>query len=222
MCARTGAVGAQGPLGEHHRIGRLQDFDWRDGRSGNRVVGVAQPIGLRIAAKAAAKEREHHPAATVCPMASDRERIDGAERAGGCPRRVRLGQRAQHSADESEDGFRVACDRPRRGGAEHRGVRYHKSDWPQAARIGRHSGEDVLERHVAGGDGGGPRDVDRPPRRFRRARKVKSHALAVDRQIERDGQELVGDTIVIEIVLEAVTPVRQGADRGAHQCLGAL
>src|SRR5215469_5555276 len=78
-------------------------------------------------------------------------------------------------------GPAVARAGPRRRGAKYRRVGHHKRDRPQAARIGRHAGEDVLERHVAGRDGGGARDVDWPLRRFRRARKVENHALAGDR-----------------------------------------
>ena len=155
-------------------------------------------------------------------MTCERERIDGSERRGGRPRRIGLRNCAEDHADQAQDRLRVAGDRTGRLRGEHRRVGNHEGDRAQAAGIGRDLGEDMLQRDVAGRDRRRIGDVDRPLAGRGGARKIETRRVARDRQVERDQERLVRDAVVVEMVLERIGPIRQAADAGAHQRLGAV
>ena len=164
---------------------------------------MIEAVALRIAAEPAAEEAEHHPAPAVLAPAGERQRVDGGERAAVGALRRDLGERAEDHVDDAQDGLGVAADRPRRRDAEQRRVGNDELDRREAAGIGRHVGEEVLERDVAAGDRGRARDVERAVAGRRRAREVEPHAVAGDGQVERDAQRLVGDAVIVEEVVVA-------------------
>ena len=213
----TAGIRAQRPLREHHRIQRLQDFRRRNGGGRDRVIAVIQSIGLRIAAQAAAEKAEHHPAPAVLAPAGKRQRVDGGKRRAVGALRGDFGKRAEHRVDDAQDRLGVAADRPRRGDSEQRGVRDHEFDRRQAAGIGRHVGEDVLERDIAAGDRGGERNIEWAVAGRRRAREVEPHRVAGNDQIERDAQRHIGDAVIVEKIVVRVSTVGQVGDIGAHQ-----
>ena len=180
-----------------------------------------RPSPFRIAAEPAAEEAEHHPAPAVLPPAGERQRVDGGERAAVGALGRGLGERAEHGVDDAQDRLGIAADRLRRRDAEQRRIGNDELDRREAAGIGRHVDEQMLERDVAAGDRGRARDVERPLARRRGAREVEPHAVAADRQVERDAQRLVGDAVIVEEIVVRIGAVRQRGDVGAHQRLGA-
>ena len=135
------------------------------------------------------------PASESALMVRERAAV-GALRRG-------LGERAEDHVDHAQDGLGVAADRARRRDAEQRRVGNDEFDRREAAGIGRHVGEQVLQRDVAARDRGRARDVERPVAGRRRAREVERHAVARDGQVERDAERLVGDAVIVEEVVEA-------------------
>jgi len=213
----TAGIRAQRPLREHHRIQRLQDFRRRNGGGRDRVIAVIQSIGFRIAAEATTEKTEHHPATAVLAPAGKRQRVDGSERSAVGALRSDFRKRAEHRVDDAQDRLGVAANRPRRGDSEQRGVRDHEFDRRQASGIGRHVGEDVLERDIAAGDRGGERNIEWAVAGRRRAREVEPHRVAGNDQIERDAQRHIGDAVIVEKIVVRIGAVRQARDIGAHQ-----
>ena len=52
--------------------------------------------------------------------------------------------------------------------------------------------------------------------------KSRLRRVARNRQVEGDQERLVRDAVVVEMVLERIGPIRQAAEAGAHQRLGAV
>ena len=221
MPPRAGRVRPQRPLREHDRIERFQDFDRRDGRGRDRIVGVIETVAVRVAAESAAEEAEHDPASAVGAPAGERQRIDGGERAAVGAFRRGLGEGAEDHVDDAQDRLGIAADRARRRYREQRGVGDDELDRCEATRIGGNVGEEVLECDIATRDGGRIRDVERAVARRRRAREVEPHPIAGDREIERDAKRLVGDAVIVKKVVAAVAAVRQRGDVGPHELLRA-
>ena len=174
-----------------------------------------------MAAVAAAEKAEHHPARAVLAVAGQRQGVDGAIGAGVGQARRRQREGAVDIVDHPQNGLGVAADRFRRAHRQQGVVGNHDGHRLEDAGVGRHIGEDMFNRHIDRGDGGGPRDIDRPGAGRRGARKVEGQAVAGDGQVEGDFQRRVDDAVIVEEILDAVGAVGQVGDMGAHQLAGA-
>jgi hypothetical protein len=217
-----GAVGAQRPLPEHHRVGRLEDFHRRDRRRRDRRVAVVQPVAFDASAMAAAEEAEHDPALPVRAFARQRQRVDRAVGVGHDPPGRGLRRGGEDHVDHPQDGLGIAAHRRGNSAARSDPSGTRTSIGPHDACIGRQVGEDVLDRDIGRGDRRRQGDVDRPRRHRRRAREIEDHPVARDLQRHADRQGGVGDPVIVEEILGLPSPVRQVGQLRPHQRLGPV
>ena len=215
--ARPSRVGPQRPLGVADRVGGLEDLHRGDGGGGQGGVAVVEPVAHRAAPQPAPVEGEHHPPLAVGPPPGHRQGVDGAVGAAVGPLGRGLGHRPEDQVHDPQDGLGVPPHRTGPGRVEQRSGRQGDLDRRQAARVGGHVGEEVLEGHVAGGPGGDRGDVDRPGHRRRGAGEVHGHVLAPHPQLQADRHRGVVGAVVVQEVLGRVGPVGQRGDAGPHQ-----
>ena len=144
--------------------------------------------------------------------------------ANGLPLRAlrrSLGEGAENDVDDAKNGLSIAADRAGRRDGEQGRVGDDEFDRREAAGVGRHVDEQVLERDVAARDRGRARDIERAIARRRRAGKVEPHPVARDGEVERDAERGIGDAVVVEEVVVGIGAVRQRGDIGTHQRFGA-
>jgi hypothetical protein len=163
MRARPGAVGAQRPLPEHHRIGGLEDFQRRDRRGRDRRVAVVEPVASMLPPWPPPKNENITQRCRSRPVPASDKRVDGAVGVGR-PSPFGRGLRHRRRRPRRSCAGWSRCSRPRVSGTPRREAspRARGPRPAQHAGIGGQVGEDVLDRDVAGGDRRGPGDVDRP------------------------------------------------------------
>ena len=178
---------------------------------------MVEPVAAVAAAEAAAVEREHHPALPAGTVPGDRQCIDRAVGAAVGPLGRGLGHRSEDHVHHPQDGLGVAAHRPGPDRVEQRARSEHRLGRLEAAGVGRHIAEDVLEGHVAGRSRGDRGDVDRPGHGGAGAGEVHRHPLAADGEVQGHQDRLVGGAVVVEVVLRGVGAVGQRRDVGPHE-----
>ena len=210
------------PLREGHRIGGLENFQRRNGGSADRRVAVVQPVPFRVAAMAAAEEREHDPTAAIAAMPGQRQRVDRAIGTAIDPFRRDMLEGLEHHIDQAKDGLRVAAHRLWRGDTEEAVLRNDEFNRLQDAGIRRHIGEDMFQRHIGGGDGRRARDIHRTGAGRARPAEINGQAVFRYRHVDGKGQHIIADTVIVQIVLDRDGAVRQRRKVVAHHAVSTL
>ena len=136
-----------------------------------------------------------------------------------------LCERLLHAGDDARLALRIAGD-ARRGEDRigDRAGRRHHLDGAETAAVERHvaRAHALQNRRASSGGGRNPGDVDRPFRLRVRAREIDHHLVVPDVHGGTEEVFFVDDTVVLEIILARIHPVRQAADLGPHPLLGML
>lgn len=74
----------------------------------------------------------------------------------------------------------------------------------------------MLDRHIAGGNGGRACDIHRPGTGIRRPREIQRQRLTLDHHFKTDPQRDVADAVIVEEILGGITAVGQLTDQTAE------